>query len=75
VGDSILRRKERGPEKVGNEGGVGDRGPSVVNSPLSFQIAEWEKRMWKTYLESVYRVREWPAASSKALVTADSSAC
>jgi hypothetical protein len=49
--------------------------PLVVNNPLSFQIAEWERRMWKTYLESVYRVREWLAASSKALVTANSSAC
>jgi hypothetical protein len=49
--------------------------PRVVNSSLSFQIAEWERRMWKTYLESVYRVREWSAASSKALVTANSSAC
>jgi hypothetical protein len=49
--------------------------PLVVNSPLSFQIAEWERRMWKTYLESVYRVREWLAASSKALVTVNSSVC
>jgi hypothetical protein len=49
--------------------------PLVVNNPLSFQIAEWERRMWRTYLESVYRVREWLAASSKALVTANSSAC
>jgi hypothetical protein len=48
--------------------------PFVVNSPLSFQIPEWERRMGKTYLESVYRVREWSAASSKALVTANSSA-
>jgi hypothetical protein len=47
----------------------------MVNNPLSFQIAEWERWMWKTYLESVYRVREWSAASSKALVTANSSAC
>jgi hypothetical protein len=28
VSDLNLRRKERGPEKVGNESGVGDRGPS-----------------------------------------------
>jgi hypothetical protein len=49
--------------------------PFVVNNPLSFQIAEWERRMWRTYLESVYRVREWSAASSKALMTANSSAC
>jgi hypothetical protein len=27
--------------------------PLVVNNPLSFQIAEWERRRWKTYLESV----------------------
>jgi hypothetical protein len=45
--------------------------PLVVNSPLSFQITEWERKMWKTYLGSVYRVREWSAASSKALVTAN----
>jgi hypothetical protein len=49
--------------------------PLMVNNPLSFQIAGWERRMWKTYLESVYRVREWSAASSRALVTANSSAC
>jgi hypothetical protein len=49
--------------------------PLVVNNPLSFQIAEWERRIWKTYLELVYRVREWSAASSKALITVNSSAC
>jgi hypothetical protein len=49
--------------------------PLMANNPLSFQIAEWERRIWKTYLESVYRVREWSAASSRALVTANSSAC
>jgi hypothetical protein len=49
--------------------------PLVVNSPLSFQIAEWGRRIWKTYLESAYRVREWSAASSKALIAANSSAC
>jgi hypothetical protein len=75
VGNPNLRRKERGLEKVGNESGVGDRGPSYYNNPLFFQISEWERRMWRTYLESVYRVREWSAASSKALMTANSSAC
>jgi hypothetical protein len=49
--------------------------PLMVSNPFSCQITEWEGRIWKTYLESVYRVREWSAASSRALVTANSSAC
>lgn len=27
--------------------------PSVVRKPLSFQMAAWESKMWKAYLESV----------------------
>lgn len=49
--------------------------PLVLRSPRSFQIAVWDSRIWKAYLESVKIVREDPCAKVKAQVRAISSAC